>query len=109
MSGLVKDLDNFETMKKASEDLLYEGCSKEFTVLCTVLELMKLKAAYGWLDASFMDLLELLTDVLSKPNSFLKSTYFACGEDSCMPKSLHPVSWSSQRRYELSKVQMQSV
>ena len=87
-------------------------------VLRTVLELMKLKAVHAWLDASFTELLQLLTDVLPKPNKLPKSTYYAKtnisivfgrAEDSCVPKSLHLVSWSFQRCYEMPKVQMQSV
>ena len=80
LTGATKGLDNFETLQKASKDLLYEeskGCAKQFTVLRTVLELMKLKAVHGWSDASFTDLLQLLSDVLPKPNNLPKSTYFA--------------------------------
>ena len=77
MNGSTKGLDNFEMLQKASKDLLYEGCAKEFIVLCIVLDLMKLKATHGWSDASFTDFLDLLTNVLSRPNNLPKSTYFA--------------------------------
>ena len=42
-----RGLDNFEALQKASKELLYEeskGCGKEFTVLHSVLELLRLKA-----------------------------------------------------------------
>lgn len=56
--------NNMETLEKASKDLLYEaskGCGENYTVLCTVLELMKLKAIHGWSGTSFTDLLQLLS------------------------------------------------
>jgi hypothetical protein len=55
--------DNFETLNKASRDLLYEeckGCHKEQMVLWMTLELLKLKANNGWSDSSFSALLEFL-------------------------------------------------
>jgi hypothetical protein len=75
-----KGFDSFETLDKASRDLLYEGCKgchKEHTVLCMTLELLKLKASNGWSDSSFLALLELLSNVLPKPNGFPTSTYLA--------------------------------
>jgi hypothetical protein len=75
-----KGFDNFETLNKASRDLLYEeckGCHKEHTVLWMTLELLKLKASNGWLDSSFSALLELLSKVLPKPNGLPTSTYLA--------------------------------
>jgi hypothetical protein len=51
-----KGFNNFETLDKASRDLLYEeckGCNKERTVLWMTLELLKLKASNGWSDHSF--------------------------------------------------------
>ena len=59
-AGTTRGLDNFAILQKASKDLLYEesmGCTKDCTVLRTVLELMKLKALHGWSDTSFTDLL----------------------------------------------------
>src|SRR6266498_5295075 len=56
-------LDNLDGLKRASEDLLYEktmGCDDKFTLLHSVLELLRLKARNGWSDKSFMDLLVLL-------------------------------------------------
>jgi hypothetical protein len=75
-----KGFDNFETLNKASRDLLYEeckGCPKEHTVLWMTLELLKLKASNGWSDSSFSALLELLNKVLLKPNGLPTSTYLA--------------------------------
>jgi hypothetical protein len=75
-----KGFDNFETLNKASRDLLYEeckGCPKEHTVLWMILELLKLKASNGWSDSSFSALLELLNKVLLKPNGLPTSTYLA--------------------------------
>jgi hypothetical protein len=46
-----KGFDNFETLNKASRDLLYEECKwfhKEHMVLWMTLELLKLKASNGW-------------------------------------------------------------
>jgi hypothetical protein len=43
-----KGFDNFETLNKASRDLLYKeckGCHKEHTVLWMTLEVLKLKAS----------------------------------------------------------------
>jgi hypothetical protein len=75
-----KSFNNFEIIDKASRVLLYEeckGCDKEHTVLWMTLELMKLKATSGWSNTSFSALLELLTKILSKPNSLPSSTYQA--------------------------------
>jgi hypothetical protein len=61
-------------------DLLYEeckGCHKEHTVLWMTLELLKLTASNGSSDSSFSALLELLSNVLPKPNCLLTSTYLA--------------------------------
>jgi hypothetical protein len=75
-----KGFNNFETLNKASRDLLYEeckGCHKEQMVLWMILELLKLKASNGWPDSSFSVLLELLSKVLLKPNGLPTSTYLA--------------------------------
>jgi hypothetical protein len=45
-----KGFYNFQTLNKASRDLLYEGCKgchKEHTVLWMTLELLKLKSSNG--------------------------------------------------------------
>jgi hypothetical protein len=65
---------------KASRDDLYEeckGCHRENTVLRMTLEVLKLKASNGWSDNSLSALLELLSNVLPKPNGLLTSTYLA--------------------------------
>jgi hypothetical protein len=75
-----KGFDNFETLNKASRDLLYEECKgydKEHTVLWMTIELLKLKASNGWSDSSFSAPLELLSKVLPKPNGLRTSTYIA--------------------------------
>jgi hypothetical protein len=75
-----KGFDNFETLNKASRDLLYEeckGCHKEQTVLRMILELLKLKASNRWSDSSFSALLELLCKVLPRANGLPTSTYLA--------------------------------
>jgi hypothetical protein len=75
-----KSFDNFETLDKASGDLLHEeckGCHKEHIVLWMTLELLKLKASNGWSGTSFSALLELLSKVLPKPNGLPTNTYLA--------------------------------
>jgi hypothetical protein len=75
-----KGFNNFETLNKASTDLLYKeckACHKEHTVLWMTLELLKLKASNGWSDNSFSAFLELLSKILPKPNGFPTSTYLA--------------------------------
>jgi hypothetical protein len=56
-------LSNMDILEKSSKDLLYDesnGCGKEFTKLCILLELLKLKAIHGWSDNRFLKLLSLL-------------------------------------------------
>jgi hypothetical protein len=75
-----KGFDNFEILDKALRNLLYEeckGCDKEHTVLWMTLDLLKLKASNGWSNTSFSTLLELLTNVLPKPNGLPSITYQA--------------------------------
>ena len=53
-----KDLENLERVTKASEETVYgveKGCSTHWTLLRFVLELLILKAKYGWSDCSFND------------------------------------------------------
>jgi hypothetical protein len=38
--GNAKGLENFETLKKAAKDRMYDGCGKEWTVLCSMLHLL---------------------------------------------------------------------
>jgi hypothetical protein len=75
-----KGFNNFETLDKASRDLLYEKCKrcdKEHTVLWTTLEVLRLKATKGWSDNSFLAILELLMKVLPKSNGLPTSIYLA--------------------------------
>jgi hypothetical protein len=75
-----KGFDNFEMLDKASRDLLYEECKwcdKKHTVLWMTVELLKLKTSNGWSDTSFSYLLQLLTNVLPKPNGLPNNTYLA--------------------------------
>jgi hypothetical protein len=67
-----------DILEKSSKDLLYDksnGCGKEFTRLCVVLELLKLKASHEWSDNSFSELLNLLAKLLPKLNTLPTSTY----------------------------------
>jgi hypothetical protein len=48
--GTQRGPSNMDILEKSSKDLLYgesKGCSKEFTRLRVVLELLKLKASHG--------------------------------------------------------------
>jgi hypothetical protein len=76
--GTKRGLSNMDILEKPSKDILYDesnGCGKEFTQLCVVLEFLKLKACHGWSDNSFLKLLSLLTKLLPKPNTLPTSTY----------------------------------
>ena len=57
--------------------VLKKGCPTHWTLLCFVLELLILKAKYGWSYCSFNVLLRLLSWVLPQPNSVLANTYQA--------------------------------
>ena len=90
-----RGLDNFEALQKASKELLYEeskGCDKEFTMLHSILELLRLKASNRWSDKSFLDLLSLLANMLLKPNSLPTITYQA-------KKLICPLSLDVQKIY----------
>jgi hypothetical protein len=76
--GTERGLSNMDILEKSSKDLLYDksnGCGKEFTQLCVMLELLKLKAYHGWSDNSFSKLLSLLAKLLPMPNTLHTSTY----------------------------------
>jgi hypothetical protein len=67
-----------DILEKSSKDFLYDEsnrCGKEFTQLCVVVELLKLKACHGWSDNSFLKLLSLLAKLLLKLNTLPTSTY----------------------------------
>jgi len=72
-----KGLENLERVKKTSNETVYvvdKGCPTHWTVLHFVLELLILKAKYGWSDCSFNDLLRLLSWLLRQPNSVPSNT-----------------------------------
>jgi hypothetical protein len=73
-------LQNLERVKIASKETMYgvdKGCPAYWTLLRFVLELLMLKAQYGWSDYSFDDLLSLLSRVLPLPNLVPANTYHA--------------------------------
>jgi hypothetical protein len=75
--GTQRGLSNMDILEKSSKNLLYDesnGCGKEFTQLCVVLELLMLKASHGWSDNSFSKLLSLLAKLLPKPSTLPTST-----------------------------------
>jgi hypothetical protein len=75
-----KDLENLERVTKASKETMYgieKGCPTHWTLLSFMLELLILKAKYGWSDCSFNDLLLLLSWMLPQPNSNPANTYQA--------------------------------
>ena len=62
-----KGLENLERVTKASKETMYgveKGCPTHWTLLRFVLELLILKAKYGWSYCSFNDLLYLLSWML---------------------------------------------
>jgi hypothetical protein len=71
-------LENLERVTKASKEHVYDvekGCPTHWTLLRFVLELLILKAKYGWSDYSFNDLLRLLAWLMPKPNLVIANTY----------------------------------
>ncbi|XP_052152534.1 uncharacterized protein LOC127770768 [Oryza glaberrima] len=80
LAGRSRGLENWQALEKASKDLIYDeakGCDKDFTVLRSVLELLRLNAKHGWSDTSFNDLMSLLRVLLPKPNFVPSNTYQA--------------------------------
>ena len=57
--------------------MVLKRAATHWTLLHFVLELLILKAKYGWSDYSFNDLLHLLSWVLPQPNSVPTNTYQA--------------------------------
>jgi hypothetical protein len=75
-----KGLENLERVEKASAETVHgveNGCPTHWTLLHFVLELLILKAKYGWSDCSFNNLLCLLSWLLPQPNSVPANTYQA--------------------------------
>jgi len=73
-----KGLENLDRVKKALKETVYgveKGCPTHWTLLRFVLELLILKAKYGWSDCSFDDLLRLLSWLLPQPNLVPTNTY----------------------------------
>ena len=76
-------------------------CDDKFTLLHSVLELLKLKARNGWSDKSFTDLLVLLKDMLLKANKFsmqhlqskeaYSSVSIGCAKSTRVSEPLHPI------------------
>ncbi|XP_047153067.1 uncharacterized protein LOC124824653 [Vigna umbellata] len=58
----------YDSLKNNSEQELYPGCIK-FTRLSATLKLFCLKARNAWIDKSFMELLELLKEMLPENNT----------------------------------------
>jgi hypothetical protein len=93
-------------VKKASKETVYgveKGCPTHWTLLHFVLQLLILKAKYGWSDFSFNDLLRLLSWLLPQPNLVPANTYQAkkvispltmgVEKNPCMLQPLYPFSW----------------
>jgi hypothetical protein len=60
-----------DILEKSSKKLLYDesnDCGKEFTQLCVMQELLKLKGSHGWSANSFSEFLSLLAKLLPKMN-----------------------------------------
>ncbi|WVZ81389.1 hypothetical protein U9M48_028770, partial [Paspalum notatum var. saurae] len=75
-----KGLEHFEAVKDAAKQSVYDkskGCPAHWSQLRFVIELLILKAKYGWSDSSFNDLLTLLAWLLPKPNFVPANTYRA--------------------------------
>ena len=75
-----KELEHLEVIKDAARQSVYvkcKGCPKHWSQLCFVIELLVLKAKYGWSDSSFYDLWTLLAWLLPKPNLMPENTYKA--------------------------------
>ena len=73
-----KSLENLERVTKASKETVYgveKGCPTHWTLLCFVLELLILKAKYGWSDCSFNDLLHLLCNFIWDQIVHVKGVY----------------------------------
>jgi hypothetical protein len=69
-----------EPLKKAAEEPLYDeykGCTKEFTMLLSVLKLLMLKGRYGMSNAGFDAFFSIIVDMLPKENRVPANTYYA--------------------------------
>ena len=70
------DVEIFNKLLQDSEKPLYPGCRK-FTKLYALVKLYNLKAQYGWYDKGFLELLELLDEMLPLNNESPLSMYEA--------------------------------
>ena len=73
-------MKGMEALKKAAEEPLYDesnGCTKEFTMLRSMLKLLMAKARYGLSDVEFDTFLSIIGDMLPKENKLLANTYYA--------------------------------
>jgi hypothetical protein len=73
-------MKGMESLKKAAKEPLYDeskGCTKEFTMLQSVLKLLMLKARYGMSDVGFDAFLSIITDMLPKENKVHAIMYYA--------------------------------
>jgi hypothetical protein len=98
----VKCLENLGRVKIAAKENLYgveKGCLTHRMMLHFVLELLILRAKYGWSDYCFNDLLHLLSQLLSQPYFVPTNTYktkkvimtIVVEKNPCMPKPLYPL------------------
>jgi hypothetical protein len=72
-----REVEKFARLVEDSTKPLYANCKDEHTRLSVTLQLLKIKAAYNWPDASFDETMAYLADVLPKGNSLPTSTYNA--------------------------------
>ena len=70
------DPELFARLLKDAEKPLYPGCRK-FTKLFALIKLYNLKACFGWSDKSFLELLQILGDMLPLDNELPLSMYEA--------------------------------
>jgi len=73
-------MKGMEALMNAAEEPLYDdskGCTKEFMMLWSVLNLLLCKARYGLSDAGFDTFLSIITDMLPKDNKVPANMYYA--------------------------------
>ena len=66
----------YDSLQSDLKKPLYPGCTN-FTRLSAVLDLVNLKARYGWSDKSFTKLLDVLEKMLPNQNTLPKNHYDA--------------------------------
>jgi hypothetical protein len=72
-------IKGMEALIKTTEEPLYDeskGCTKEFTTLRSVLNLLVCKAGYGLSDAGFDAFLSIIADMLPKKNKVSANIYY---------------------------------